>query len=359
MWYLVYLYIFITSLLLSIFLTKISCNIAPKLGFIDQPSERKFHTEPVPLMGGIAIALSFFTIILLNLFVIKIWPQIVPGEIKAFLPGIGLRLGWLTAVLLGGIMIAAIGLIDDKKDLAPFWKLLVQFIAAVLIASVGIRIKIFITNESISFIMTILWIMIITNAFNLLDNMDGISAGISVISSLILFIVAIILNGYFIATLLSVFMGSVLGFLFFNFPKAKLFMGDCGSMFVGFIISVVTILGTYYGPNTPTLFPVVIPLLVLAVPLFDTISVVCIRLYKKQPIFKPDRNHFSHRLVNRGMSVRTTVLFIYLVTFCVGLPCVLLPFLPLIGVLVVFMQTIGIISIIAMLEYYHTGKTIN
>jgi len=144
----------------------------------------------------------------------------------------------------------------------------------------------------------------------------------------------------------------LLGFLFFNFPPAKIFMGDCGSMFIGYIISVITILGTYYRPGAPTLFPVVIPLLVLTVPIFDVLSVIFIRWVHKKPIFQPDKNHFSHRLVDMGMNIRTAVLFLYLLTFCVGLPSVLLPQLSLVGVVIIFLQAVGIMGVIAVLEYY-------
>ena len=326
--------------------------LAPLLGFIDHPAKRKFHDKPIPLMGGAAIFLSFYITIFLNLAFVKIWPQLLPEQIRTFLPGINLRLPWLLAVLAGGLVIAGIGLADDKYGLQPKWKLLGQFIVAFGIAAAGIRIKFFIPSELLSFCITIIWILVITNAFNLLDNMDGVSAGVALISSIILLIVAVMLNEYFIAAVLAVFTGSIIGFLYYNFPPATIFMGDCGSMFIGFVLSVITILGTYYkSGDVPTVFPVVIPLLVLTVPIFDTLSVLYIRIRKGLPAFQPDKNHFSHRLVNRGMNVRTAVSFVYLVTLCVGLPSVLLPYLPLKGVLVVFIQVIGIVAIIAMLEY--------
>ena len=352
MWYLVYLYIFITGLILSFLLTRWVRTVAPRLGLVDQPAERKFHTKPTPLMGGVAIFLGFCVTIFVNLALVKIWPSLVPDSMRMYLPGIQLRMPWLLAILVGGLVIAGVGLVDDKWVLRPKWKLLVQFIVATFIVSMGVRIRLFLPLGIFSYLITIIWILAITNAFNLLDNMDGVSAGVALISGFMLWIVAVILNEYFIATILSVFMGSLLGFLYFNFPPATVFMGDCGSMFVGFVLSVITILGTYYRPDTPTLFPVAIPLLVLAVPIFDTISVICIRLRRGTSIFKPDKNHFSHRLVARGMSVRTAVRFVYLVTLCIGLPSVLLPILPLVGVLIVFFQVVGIISIIAILEYY-------
>jgi len=352
MWYLAYLYIFITGLILSLIFTKLAGRIAPKLGFIDQPAERKFHTRPTPVFGGEAIFLSFWIIIFVNLAVLVFWPKIIPALIQRHLTGIHLKMLWLISILIGSGVIALLGLADDKWILQPKWKLLIQFIIAGFMVSMGIRIRIFLHFKILSYIISIIWIVGITNAFNLLDNMDGVSSGVAFISSFILWIIAVTLHEYFIAAILAVFMGSLIGFLFFNFPPAVIFMGDCGSMFIGFMLSIITILGTYYRPESPTLFPVVIPLLVLAVPLFDTISVIAIRIKHNAPIFRGDKNHFSHRLVRRGMGVRTAVMFLYLVTLGTGLPAVLLPTLSLTGAVIVFLQVLAVIAIIALLEYY-------
>lgn len=307
-------------------------RLAVRWRFVDQPSERKFHKKPTPLMGGVAIFFGFW--------------------ITSFMWGKG---PYLISIFIGGLIISGVGLWDDRFKLKPWQKLFFQFITALFTVAVGIRAKLFLP-EPFGYVISIIWILVITNAFNLIDNMDGASCGVGFVSSLMLFLVAFMMKDYFISNILFAFMGALLGFLIFNFPPAKIFMGDCGSMFIGYIISVITILGTYYRPSSPTLFPVVIPLLILSVPLFDVISVICIRIKNKKPIFQPDKNHFSHRLVNMGMKVRTAVLFLYLITFCVGLPSVLLPFLPLTGVLIVFLQAIGIMSIIAILEYYGKGN---
>jgi UDP-GlcNAc:undecaprenyl-phosphate GlcNAc-1-phosphate transferase len=160
------------------------------------------------------------------------------------------------------------------------------------------------------------------------------------------------MSNYFVAVFLLAFMGALAGFLVLNFHPASIFMGDCGSLFIGFIMSIVGILGTYYGADSPTLYPVVTPLLILAVPLFDIFSVMAIRIRRGVSIFAADKNHFSHRLVDIGMNVRTAAVFLYIVTFCVGLPSVLLPLLPAKGVMIVFVQTLGVMSIIGILEYY-------
>ena len=352
MWYFIYGGVFLLSLLLSLVLTEIVKNYAINIGFVDKPNKRKFHKGATPLLGGVAIYLSFTLTIIIGVIVFFCGFKYLPASIQDFLGGIQLRLPWVFAILVGGLVLAITGLIDDKVNLGPWIKLFIQFLVAVFVISMGIKVRLFLRAEWLSYIITVIWIMFLTNAFNLLDNMDGVSAGVALVSSFMLFLVACLLGEFFIATILTVFMGSLLGFLYFNFPPAKIFMGDCGSMFIGFLLSIMTILGTYYKPNSPTLFPVAIPLIVLAVPIFDTISVICIRLWNGQHIFKADKNHFSHRLVNLKMKVPLAVCFVYLVSLCLGLPSVLLPILPLGGVLIVFAQAFIVMVIIAILEYY-------
>lgn len=326
------LLIFLCSFITTALLTYIIRRLAVRCKFLDQPSSRKFHKSPTPLMGGVAIFLGFWVVTF-----------------------IFIRSQWLIPIFIGSLIISGVGLWDDRFVICPRYKLFFQFIVSLFTVTAGARASVFLPVP-LSYIVSILWIIVITNAFNLLDNMDGVSCGIAFVASLILFFVSLILKNYFISSALCAFMGALLGFLIFNFPPASIFMGDCGSMFIGYIISIITILGTYYRRESPTLFPVVIPLLVLAVPIFDVLSVICIRLIHRKPIFQPDKNHFSHRLVNMGMDVRPAVLFLYLLTFCVGLPSVLLPQLSLCGVVVVFLQTVGIMAIIAILECY--GKKI-
>lgn len=313
------LLIFLCSFITTTLLTYIIRRLAVRWKFIDQPSDRKFHKKPTPLMGGVAIFLGFW-----------------------------ISAPWLITIFISSLIISGAGLWDDRFVIRPWQKLLAQFIVAAFTVSMGIRAQVFLPSP-FSYIISIIWILAITNAFNLLDNMDGVSCGIAFVCSLLLLLTS---QDYFVSSMLCAFMGALLGFLCFNFPPARIFMGDCGSMFIGYIISVITILGTYYRPGTPTLFPVVIPLLVLAVPIFDVSSVIFIRWVHKKPIFQPDKNHFSHRLVDMGMNIRTAVLFLYLLTFCVGLPSVLLPQLSLTGVIIVFLQAVGIMGVIAVLEYY-------
>lgn len=347
MWYLAYLFIFLCSFVTTFLFTNLFRKLAVKWKFIDQPGERKFHKKPIPLMGGVGIFIGFWVTISAGVIVLWFFPYLASG----YSQGVWMRLPWLVSIFIGSLVISGVGLWDDKFVLSAKQKLLFQFAVALFTVSIGIRAKLFLPSP-FSYLISFIWILTITNAFNLLDNMDGVSSGIALICGFLLFLVSILMKNYFISSMLCGFMGALAGFLWFNFPPASIFMGDCGSMFIGYIISIVTILGTYYKPSSPTLFPVVIPLLVLAVPLFDVLSVIFIRILHKKPIFLPDKNHFSHRLVDMGMKIKTAVLFLYLIAFCVGLPSVLLPQLSLSGVGIVFLQAIGIIIIIAILEYY-------
>jgi len=351
MWFFTYFTIFFAGLIVSVCYTNIFRNLALKINFIDKPSERKFHKKPTPLMGGAGIFLGFWSVIFLCIAIVKYFPSVLPSKITPYALGIWSKMPIVICIFSCSFILSLIGLWDDKFILTPKQKLFFQFVIAIFTVAAGIRIKLFLP-DCLSFILTVIWILAITNAFNLLDNMDGASSGIALVCSFILFIVAFMMGSYFIAALLAAFIGVLAGFLFFNFPPASIFMGDCGSLFIGYIMSVVTILGTYYKPSNPTFFPVIIPLLVFVVPLFDIFSVMWIRMRQGKSIFHADKNHFSHRLVNMGMNVKTAVCFLYILTFCAGLPSLILPMLTIGGVFVVFFQTVVIMILIALLEYY-------
>ena len=177
-------------------------------------------------------------------------------------------------------------------------------------------------GDALDVVVTLLWIVGMTNAFNLLDNMDGLSAGVALVASAVFLVNAWVLGEFFISLLLLAFIGSLLGFLFYNYNPASVFLGDCGSLFIGYVIASLTLLERYVSHASSTLFPVLMPVLVLAVPIMDTATVILIRLREGRPIYVGDRRHLSHRLVALGFSPRTAVLFIYLVTLSLGLGAV-------------------------------------
>lgn len=358
----IYLYFFCISLGVSFCFTGLARRLAAPLGFLDTPSERKIHAVPMPMLGGVAIFFSFFVVVWAHLagtwLVLKgIWaPEFLPREILAHTGG-ALRqipkLAWITA---GGTLIAAAGLIDDRFHLTPRAKLFWQFLTAILVVAGGIRLNLFMENPWLTGLVSVFWLVTLMNAFNLLDNMDGLSAGVALIASLLFAGIAIHSGQYFLASSLLVLGGTLAGFLFFNFPPASIFMGDCGSQLIGYLVGVLTILETFYSRRFPTHFPVLMPLLILAVPLYDTASVIVIRTLKGESILRADKRHFSHRLHALGMSLRGTVLFIYLVTLSLGLGAVLLPFLSVGGALLLFLQALCVIAVIALLEFFGSRK---
>jgi UDP-GlcNAc:undecaprenyl-phosphate GlcNAc-1-phosphate transferase len=265
------------------------------------------------------------------------------------MPRLWEKLPIAAALLGGGLVVAAVGLIDDLRELGPWSKLAVQTAVAIFLVLCGIRIGIFGDHVVLASVVTVLWIVAITNAFNLLDNMDGLSGGVAFITSLIFFVVAVQARQFFVAAFLLTVIGATGGFLVFNFPPASIFMGDTGSLFIGYLLAVSAVIFSAYKPSYP-LFSVTVPALVFAVPLFDTISVIVVRLLKGRPPFAGDKSHFSHRLVAIGMTPRGALLTNYLMTFCTGIAATLLYQTNTLGAIIVFVQVLAVIAIIVMLE---------
>ena len=262
------------------------------------------------------------------------------------------KIGQLLIVLLCVFVLFVLGLWDDKKHLGPFFKLAVQFAVAIIAAAVAdIRVEFFIESKIITTVLSAVWIVLIINAFNFLDNMDGLAAGIAVIASCILFTAAALSAQVFVGGLAIVFIGTLLGFLVFNFPPAKIFMGDAGSLVVGFFVALLTLRTTYYQEaQSGQWYPVFLPLLVMAVPLYDFISVTLLRISQGKSPFVGDTQHFSHRLKKHGLTDTQTVLTLYLATLCTGLGATFLYQVNLAGAILIFAQTFMILAIIAIFE---------
>ncbi|HON56017.1 MAG TPA: MraY family glycosyltransferase, partial [bacterium] len=262
-------------------------------------------------------------------------------------------------ILATAVFMLIIGIIDDIKHLKPLTKLICQIIAAIIVVFIaGVKIDFFRYNI-INLIITICWIVIITNSFNLLDNMDGLSAGIAAISLFLFFIIAITQNEYNNALICLLLSFSAAGFLLFNYNPASIFMGDGGSLFLGFFVSVIAINNSYLKFSLLTRLPILIPVLVLFIPLYDTLSVIFIRRKLGISIFKADKRHFSHRLVNLGLSQRAAVLIIYLATLSTGITATLLTKLTLIDAIIIILHTFMVFGIIAILEWYSFKKNDN
>ena len=345
------------SFALSVILTAIVRKLAARAGFVAHPATDRYHETVIPLGGGIAIFTTLAVIVIAAMAVVKFLA--VPGyldwlgeSITLHSPGFLSKIGQLVIILLCVFVLFLLGLRDDKKHLGPFFKLAVQFaVALVAAAFADIRVELFIENKIITSVLSAVWIVLIINAFNFLDNMDGASAGIAVIASCILFTAAALSGQVFVGGLALVFIGTLLGFLVFNFPPAKIFMGDAGSLVVGFLLALLSLRTTYYHEaQSGRWHAVFMPLVVMAVPLYDFLSVTLLRLSQGKSPFIGDTQHFSHRLKKHGLSDTQTVLTLYLATLCTGLGATFLYQVNLAGAILIFIQTIMVLAIIAVFE---------
>ncbi len=355
--YAVYALMLGASTILSLGLTEAARRLALRWNLLDHPIGRKAHNAPTPLMGGVAIFCTFYFMVLgyfsIAFFSHALGMRHVEQDLLGFLGNYGGRK--MTGILLGGLMIFALGVVDDLHVLKPKMKLLGQVVTAGTVVAFGMRAKMFIFNDPwSSSIVTMLWLVLIINSMNLLDNMDGLSAGVSIIAAATYFLcVQPMEDERMVRLLLLIFAGAVAGFLWHNRPPARIFMGDCGAMFNGYFLATMALVGTFHveATHTGSRIAVAAPLLALSVPLFDTFSVIYIRWRNGDSIFLGDKRHFSHRLVALGMSKPLAVGFILLVGALVGMNGALLPKLDTWGTLIVLTQTGGIFMLIVLLMW--------
>lgn len=351
-WPVCYAIVFVETAALAWLLTPLAGRFGRRLGMVDVPGGRKTHVEATPSSGGIALFASFWLVVTVNLcaavVLISANDDNSPvGPIANNIRGWGTELG---ALFLGAAWIFAVGIWDDRHPLRPPAKLACQVIASLPLLLANVKIVSFIPWAWVGYLLTILWVVVLINSFNFLDNMDGLVAGVGAIVAAVLAWISFGSEEWLMTAMFVALAGTLIGFLRHNFPPARIFMGDSGSMFLGYMIAVLTIKATYYKVGVPTKLPVLTPLIVLGVPLFDTCSVVWIRWREGRPLMVGDRNHFSHRLVDLGMTQRGAVVFIYLTTLCVALGALLLRWLELAGALLVALQTVIWFVIIYFIE---------
>lgn len=349
------LFLFAASFILSLTLTTIAIFLAPRFRFYDLPGDRKIHTQPIPYGGGVAIFISIYFLLLVGwLFIHFADTKVFPAFLKIHLKGLLSEkvITQLLGILLGGLIIFITGLIDDIKGLRPRVKLMAGFLAAGVVIYTGTLVTAFVPWMALNWVITAIWIVGITNAFNLLDNMDGLCSGVAIIASAILMTICLQAGEIFVTAFIVLFLGSISGFWIYNYKPAKIFLGDSGSLLIGYFLSIVTILPTFYDihqENAKT-FSIFLPIIILAIPIFDTFSVIFIRIKHKKSIFEGDKNHFSHRLVSLGLSQQQAVLLIYLVCISTGISTILLLKLDNFGSILLLVQVIFIFLIIAILE---------
>jgi UDP-GlcNAc:undecaprenyl-phosphate GlcNAc-1-phosphate transferase len=337
---------------------------APRWGLVDHPAARKVHVTPTPLGGGLAIWLAVVMPLAAGQAVLWLIHRGVvnadwlPAMAAVHLDGLIQQSGPLWWLLGAATILMLVGLADDRWGLGWKPRLAVQFlIAAACVVWQGWRLTIFLDVPILTWTLSVLWIVGLINSFNMLDNMDGLSSGIAAIASTILAAVLLTTPGsssggpqLFVGGFLLVLVGALLGFLWHNRPIARLFMGDAGSYFVGFCVAISTLLATFADYGGQAQHAVLAPLVVMAVPLYDTITVIWIRIREGRSPFQPDKNHFSHRLVDLGLTKGQAVLTIYLTTITCGLGALLLRRVDAIGAGIILLIVFCILSLIAILE---------
>lgn len=363
---LVILGLMLGSFILSLGLTAIIKNVALRVGFVDKPGHRKIHYIPKALGGGIAIFLAMALPMIAGLSFVHFGQPPGIDSLQLHWPGIRHQTPLALKFLLAMAAMHLLGLWDDRKALGPYLKLVIQLaIVTALVLWADLRALTVLDNWGMgrwpSVILTVLWIAGITNAFNFLDNMDGLSAGVAAVCGGAFLLTVLTMpepRQLFVAVMLALFIGALLGFLVFNFAPASIFMGDSGSLLVGLMLGVLTIRTTYLPAGDQShlgarWYALLAPLVVLAVPLYDLIVVSFIRLRMGRSPFVGDTNHFSHRLVARGMSRRTAVLCIYLITAATSLAAVLLPHVRTsLQACLIFGQTLLVLGVVMLLEQH-------
>jgi UDP-GlcNAc:undecaprenyl-phosphate GlcNAc-1-phosphate transferase len=289
-----------------------------RAGLVDHPGHRKIHDAPVPLAGGLAVLTGLLLPLLAAVLALNL-PTLPHTRVVELLQyGLGRRAVQLTALLGGALGMVALGWFDDKHELRPGVKFGGQLLIALLVALAGIRITLFVPSLVFSYAVTILWILSVTNAFNFMDNMNGLCAGLGIIGAWAFAWTAAVQGQYLVALIAFLTCGALLGFLPYNFPTASVFLGDAGSHLVGYLLAVLAILPHFYTSRNPRMLAVLTPVLVLAVPLLDLVWVVLLRWRRGQPFYIGDTSHLSHRLVQRGFGKTTAVLFIWLLAALIG-----------------------------------------
>jgi len=350
--------VLVLAFAISAALVPLAGVLARRFGVIDDPGPRKVHRAPTPRIGGVAVFGAFTAVVLAGYFGVPVLSRLPWVETHLASPVAMLQEAYrverkLIALLVGAAVAFAVGLVDDAlgSRFPVRFKLGGQLLAALVLVVGGIRTD-FLVFEPLNVAFTLLWAVGITNAFNLLDNMDGLSAGVAFVASLVLLVNAWLLGEFFISLVLVALMGALLGFLVFNWHPASIFLGDCGSLFIGFVLASLTILQRFVSHASSTYFPVLMPVLVLSLPIVDTATVTFIRLREGRPIYVGDSRHLSHRLVSLGMTPPLAVVTIYLMALAIGLGAVGLAHADFVHALLLLVQALAVVAVVLILLFF-------
>ncbi len=288
-----------------------------RIKLVDDPGRRKIHNEPVPLAGGFAVLTGILLplaagAILLKLGIVKISAAALIAH------GLDRRAMELGVLALGAVAITILGWLDDKHELKALPKFIGQIVVAIAVATACKRVTLFVHSDIFSYAITILWLLTIINAFNFMDNMNGLCAGLGTIGAFFFALIAAANGEYLVALTGFLMCGALVGFLPWNFPNARAFLGDAGSHLVGYLLAVMAILPHFYNRQNPHPLAVLAPLFVLAIPLLDLAQVTIFRTLNRKPFWLGDTNHLSHRLTRAGLSRTGAVLLLWVLAAVVG-----------------------------------------
>jgi len=353
--YLTYLTAFAAALAASLILVRAAMALAVKWDIQDHPIGRKDHARVTPLLGGVGIYTAYLLALAAGLGLLW-WCGHSPQAAARF-PMLARQAGLLGAVLpkltmimTGATLLVVVGLVDDIRGITfpPAIKLVAQLTAAAIAVAGGAQSS-FLPLFWMDILFSILWIAAISNVFNFLDNMDGLSAGIALICGLLFFWLTASQGQYFSALLFALLCGALLGFLRYNIHPARVFMGDAGSLFIGYLFGALSLTNSYVVADSASLIPAIIPVVVLGVPIYDAVTVILIRIREHRPVYVGDQCHISHRLLKLGFSRNQAVAFVLLICIAIGMSALLLPYISLRLSILVLMQTILIYVILSLL----------
>ena len=357
-WWTAYFSIFVAALALSAVMTPVCRSLAWKWNILDKPNSEghKQHSGATPVLGGMAMVLSWTILIALGYAYLN-FSDNLPEKLKSFANGLDdVKVRSLTIVG-GAIAMWLIGLFDDKQPMSAKLKLFLQIAVMAIVAQWGVKVTLFTDNPFLSWLLTFTWLMVILNAVNFYDNMDGLLSGVAGISALIFTIAAGTMGQYLVATFAALTSGVAWGFYLYNKSPASIFMGDNGSHFLGYILGVIGTMVTYYqGDALTTPYPFLIPFMVLALPLFDLGAVVTIRLRNNKPIYIGDHNHISHRFVKMGFSRKHSVLLIHLLCLIIGLCGIAILHSNITVAILLLVQTVALLIFLTIL---HSRQNLN
>ncbi|MBQ6473317.1 MAG: undecaprenyl/decaprenyl-phosphate alpha-N-acetylglucosaminyl 1-phosphate transferase [Victivallales bacterium] len=354
-WYGIYLCAWLVAALLSAGAVRICMPLAAKWGFEDIPKHEahKNHRKATPVLGGLGMLLGWLGALLGGYLGSRALPGHWGEEVSRVLPGLSSVAGRLAVIVIGACAITLVGVWDDRRAMKAGPKFLLQAVVTLGTAWCGLHFSFLHAIPGANWLLSALWMMVVINALNFFDNMDGLAAGTAAIAAFFLLFVAALRGQNFVGVLAALTGGVACGFLVFNTPPARIFMGDGGSHLLGYLLAICGLLTTYYIPSeNATPAPLLIPLFALGVPLFDAMAVVVIRLRLGVPIYKGDNRHISHRFARLGLSRPQAVLVVHLLCFVVGVTGLMLLWLPPAGALLALALVSAIFTVISIIQFY-------